>query len=151
MANEIFELPEEAKMKLAKKTFRKENSSRYRGYVCGPGSVNLEEYRFHDQSLRTAYYNMDGPKRAQSLEQLFPCPSRLHQLERRLRNGPFHTLAPNIHFYPHPIQSHRVQHRALLHQDPTGGLKVPSASNVWIRALYISRSIMINIGDLMAK
>ncbi|KAF2122980.1 2OG-Fe(II) oxygenase [Lophiotrema nucula] len=39
----------------------------------------------------------------------------------------------------------------LLHQDATGGLEVLNASGDWIPAPYIPGSIVVNIGDLMAK
>lgn len=39
----------------------------------------------------------------------------------------------------------------LLHQDPTGGLEVQNASGVWIPAPYLPGSLVVNIGDLMAR
>ena len=39
----------------------------------------------------------------------------------------------------------------LLHQDSTGGLEVREASGKWVAAPYIPGSIVVNIGDLMAK
>lgn len=39
----------------------------------------------------------------------------------------------------------------LLHQDSTGGLEVRESSGKWIAAPYIPGSIVVNIGDLMAK
>ena len=39
----------------------------------------------------------------------------------------------------------------LLHQDPTGGLEVLNASGEWISAPYIPGSMVVNIGDLMAR
>lgn len=39
----------------------------------------------------------------------------------------------------------------LLHQDPTGGLEVRNASGDWVSAPYIPGSIVLNIGDLMAR
>lgn len=39
----------------------------------------------------------------------------------------------------------------LLHQDPTGGLEVRNASGAWVPAPYIPGSIVVNIGDLMAR
>ncbi|PWY96127.1 putative iron/ascorbate oxidoreductase [Aspergillus sclerotioniger CBS 115572] len=39
----------------------------------------------------------------------------------------------------------------LLHQDPTGGLEVQNASGDWIPVPYIPGSLVVNIGDLMAK
>ena len=39
----------------------------------------------------------------------------------------------------------------LLHQDPTGGLEVLNSSGQWISAPYIPNTIVVNIGDLMAK
>ncbi len=39
----------------------------------------------------------------------------------------------------------------LLHQDPIGGLEVLNSSGQWIAAPYIPNTIVVNIGDLMAK
>lgn len=39
----------------------------------------------------------------------------------------------------------------LLHQDCTGGLEVLNAAGQWIPAPYVPGSIVVNIGDLMAK
>lgn len=39
----------------------------------------------------------------------------------------------------------------LLHQDPTGGLEVRNASGAWIPAPHVPGSIVVNIGDLMAR
>jgi isopenicillin N synthase-like dioxygenase len=39
----------------------------------------------------------------------------------------------------------------LLHQDETGGLEVLNAAGDWVAAPYVSGSIVVNIGDLMAK
>lgn len=39
----------------------------------------------------------------------------------------------------------------LLHQDPTGGLEVQNASGRWVPAPYLPGSLVVNIGDLMAR
>lgn len=39
----------------------------------------------------------------------------------------------------------------LLHQDSTGGLEVRNSNGDWIPAPYVAGSIVVNIGDLMAK
>lgn len=39
----------------------------------------------------------------------------------------------------------------LLHQDATGGLEVQDSSGKWVPAPYIPESLVVNIGDLMAK
>ncbi|RDW89518.1 hypothetical protein BP6252_01550 [Coleophoma cylindrospora] len=39
----------------------------------------------------------------------------------------------------------------LLHQDPTGGLEVLNSSGEWIAAPYVPGSVVVNIGDLMAR
>lgn len=39
----------------------------------------------------------------------------------------------------------------LLHQDQTGGLEVRNSNGEWIPAPYVPGSIVVNIGDLMAK
>ncbi|KAJ5336414.1 hypothetical protein MYU51_012179 [Penicillium brevicompactum] len=39
----------------------------------------------------------------------------------------------------------------LLHQDSTGGLEVRNSSGEWVPAPYVPESLVVNIGDLMAK
>lgn len=39
----------------------------------------------------------------------------------------------------------------LLHQDPTGGLEVENALGEWVPAPYLPGSLVVNIGDLMAR
>lgn len=39
----------------------------------------------------------------------------------------------------------------LLHQDSTGGLEVRNSTGEWVAAPYIPESLVVNIGDLMAK
>ncbi|KAJ4417533.1 hypothetical protein N0V82_006092 [Gnomoniopsis sp. IMI 355080] len=39
----------------------------------------------------------------------------------------------------------------LLHQDPTGGLEVENARGEWVAAPYLPGSLVVNIGDLMAR
>lgn len=39
----------------------------------------------------------------------------------------------------------------LLHQDATGGLEVLNAEGAWIPAPHVPGSIVVNVGDLMAK
>jgi isopenicillin N synthase-like dioxygenase len=39
----------------------------------------------------------------------------------------------------------------LLHQDSTGGLEVQDASGKWVPAPYVPESLVVNIGDLMAR
>ncbi|QSS62101.1 2OG-Fe(II) oxygenase [Histoplasma capsulatum] len=39
----------------------------------------------------------------------------------------------------------------LLHQDATGGLEVQNSDGKWVAAPYVPESIVVNIGDLMAK
>jgi isopenicillin N synthase-like dioxygenase len=39
----------------------------------------------------------------------------------------------------------------LLHQDSTGGLEVRNSSGEWVSAPYVPESLVVNIGDLMAK
>lgn len=39
----------------------------------------------------------------------------------------------------------------LLHQDATGGLEVRNSQGEWVPAPYVPGSIVVNIGDLMAK
>jgi len=39
----------------------------------------------------------------------------------------------------------------LLHQDETGGLEVRNSDGEWVPAPYVPGSIVVNIGDLMAK
>lgn len=39
----------------------------------------------------------------------------------------------------------------LLHQDPTGGLEVLNANDEWVPAPYVPGSLVVNIGDLLAR
>lgn len=39
----------------------------------------------------------------------------------------------------------------LLHQDSTGGLEVRNSSGEWVAAPYLPESLVVNIGDLMAR
>jgi isopenicillin N synthase-like dioxygenase len=39
----------------------------------------------------------------------------------------------------------------LLHQDSTGGLEVRNSTGEWVSAPYVPESLVVNIGDLMAK
>jgi isopenicillin N synthase-like dioxygenase len=39
----------------------------------------------------------------------------------------------------------------LLHQDATGGLEVLNAAGKWVAAPYVPNSLVVNMGDLMAK
>lgn len=39
----------------------------------------------------------------------------------------------------------------LLHQDPTGGLEVLNAEGAWVPAPYVPETIVVNIGDLLAR
>jgi len=39
----------------------------------------------------------------------------------------------------------------LLHQDTTGGLEVLNSEGTWVSAPYVQGSMLVNIGDLMAK
>jgi isopenicillin N synthase-like dioxygenase len=39
----------------------------------------------------------------------------------------------------------------LLHQDSTGGLEVQNSSGEWVAAPYVPESLVVNIGDLMAR
>lgn len=39
----------------------------------------------------------------------------------------------------------------ILHQDSTGGLEVLNSNGEWVAAPYIPGSVVVNIGDLMAK
>jgi isopenicillin N synthase-like dioxygenase len=63
--------------------------------------------------------------------------------------------------YP-PVPSHRHQDLictphtdsgilTLLHQDQTGGLEVQNCAGEWIPAPYVPESMVVNIGDLLAK
>jgi isopenicillin N synthase-like dioxygenase len=65
-----------------------------------------------------------------------------------------------LHYPPVPPERHQelicTPHTdsgilTLLHQDTTGGLEVLSADGAWIPAPYVQGSMLVNIGDLMAK
>lgn len=57
------------------------------------------------------------------------------------------TTAPSLCCTPHTDSGILT----LLHQDPTGGLEVLNASGAWVPAPYVPESIVVNIGDLLAR
>jgi isopenicillin N synthase-like dioxygenase len=65
-----------------------------------------------------------------------------------------------LHYPPVPAARHQelicTPHTdsgiiTLLHQDKTGGLEVLNSKGEWIAAPYVPGSVVVNIGDLMAK
>jgi isopenicillin N synthase-like dioxygenase len=68
---------------------------------------------------------------------------------------------PSVSSTPHPEPEEPVQLSCtphtdsgiltLLHQDSTGGLEVQESSGKWVPAPYLPESLVVNIGDLMAK
>lgn len=192
LCDEFFKtIPKEEKMKLAKKTFVKENENTYRGYFPPQeGADNLKEgfelgtptnkhvtpapadVKF--SLIEPNVWPSDMPEFRSSCEKLH---NELQALASRLLSLLTVSLGkPAAFFDPYltnslstlrllhypPIPSSRQQElictphtdsgiMTLLHQDPTGGLEVQNSAGEWIPAPYVPGSIVVNIGDLMAK
>ncbi|KAI9835018.1 MAG: hypothetical protein M1837_003973 [Sclerophora amabilis] len=191
LAKEVFRMEDAEKRKLAKRTFRKENSNTYRGYFPPQaGSDNLKEgfeigpptsLPQQGRSLSTKIdltepnvWPSETASFRQSSEMLY---TELQAISARLLSLVAVSLGkPPMYFsnYLHDsISTLRYLHYpamptdrrqllcctphtdsgilTLLHQDATGGLEVLNASGEWVPAPYVPGSIVVNIGDLMAK
>ncbi|KAJ5717945.1 Gibberellin 20-oxidase [Penicillium malachiteum] len=203
ISREFFALPEEEKMKLAKRSFRRDHHNTYRGYF--PTQPELANDNLKEgfemgpmQPIRTqstsssSKFNLTEPniwpdatifhKRPQ-LETLYTelqaLASKLLSLLATSLGKPADYFAPHLEdslstlrllHYP-PVAStasdsgstHSDEVKlsctphtdsgilTLLHQDSAGGLEVRNATGEWIAAPYIPGSLVVNIGDLMAK
>ncbi|KAL9580192.1 MAG: hypothetical protein Q9212_004638 [Teloschistes hypoglaucus] len=193
LARDFFQLPEAEKVRLAKKTFRKENNNTYRGFFPAQfGSDNLKEgfeIGPHEPSKipKSTEARIDlteanvwpaesiAPGFERASEKLY---DELQNLSSRLLSLLAVALGKDQAFFNHylsgSISTLRYLHypaicpRApqqelcctphtdsgiltLLHQDATGGLEVLSPDGRWVAAPYVPGSLVVNIGDLMAK
>ncbi|OJD14114.1 hypothetical protein AJ78_05515 [Emergomyces pasteurianus Ep9510] len=210
MNREFFTLPIEEKMKLAKKSFRKDHNNTYRGYFptqpdlandnlkegfeIGPQNTNP-----HKSVSNGTTNGADLPKINLSEPNVWPAPTvfpsrqKLEQLHNELQSlassllsllaislgkkedffSPYLTDSLStlrlLHYPPNdsppssgllpdsdPVKLSCTPHTdsgilTLLHQDATGGLEVQNSDGKWVAAPYIPGSIVVNIGDLMAK
>ncbi|PGH14889.1 hypothetical protein AJ79_02752 [Helicocarpus griseus UAMH5409] len=211
LCREYFALPIEEKMKLAKKSFCKDNLNTYRGYFPTQPDLatdNLKEgFEIGPPNLVPRPSTSDGdtnaPKISLSEPNVWPAPSvfpsrpKLEQLYHELQSLSSTLLSIlavslgkdadffasyltdslstlRLLHYP-PNSSMKLSTSApgekpagpkeklsctphtdsgiltLLHQDATGGLEVQDAGGNWVAAPYVPGSIVVNIGDLMAK
>ncbi|KAI9925710.1 hypothetical protein ASPWEDRAFT_29530 [Aspergillus wentii DTO 134E9] len=209
MTREFFQLPIEAKMKMAKKTFCKENRNTYRGYFPTQpteASDNLKEgfeigprnpASSVSHTSKSSKFNLSEPNvwpddpefsARPRLERLY---EELQAFASTLLSLLAMSLGKDVHFFDNYLEDSlstlRLLHYpavgssdsdassaassfdslqeaklsctphtdsgilTLLHQDATGGLQVRNASGKWVPAPYIPESLVVNIGDLMAK
>ncbi|KAJ4145598.1 hypothetical protein LMH87_004444 [Akanthomyces muscarius] len=202
MAKDFFRLPEETKMSVAKKTFRKANSNTYRGYFPvqpGADSQNLKagfelgpshrlpassrpstspfiltepncfpssaQFSSHDR-LETFYAELSSLSNtllALLASSLGKNPASFTSIMRnsvstlRLLHYPGHASdasSPSeegeeekLSCTPHTDSGLLT----LLHQDATGGLEVRNAEGAWIPAPHVPGSVVVNVGDLLAR
>ncbi|KAK2801379.1 hypothetical protein FQN50_007764 [Emmonsiellopsis sp. PD_5] len=217
LAREFFAIPDEEKMKLAKKSFQKTNQNTYRGYFPTQPDLatdNLKEgfeignpNRFPTSQSSTPINPKPNntSKLILSEPNAWPSPtffhhrSSLEQLHNELQSlsatilsllaislgkepnffSPYLTdslstlrllhYPPTTNPSPSPSPSSNstttpqdsvklscTPHTdsgilTLLHQDATGGLEVRDSAGNWVAAPYVPGSIVVNIGDLMAK
>ncbi|KAJ5683473.1 Gibberellin 20-oxidase [Penicillium macrosclerotiorum] len=206
MSREFFALPQEEKMKLAKKSFRREHKNTYRGSIplhllpklasdnlkegfeMGPATpISTQSGMSPSTKFNLAEPNVWPDKnqfRSRSkLETLYIelqiLASKLLSLLAMSLGKPANYFAPYLEdslstlrllHYP-PVASTAsgsgstkpgevnlscTPHTdsgilTLLHQDSTGGLEVRNSSGEWVAAPYVPGSLVVNIGDLMAK
>ncbi|KAL8670517.1 MAG: hypothetical protein Q9168_004951 [Polycauliona sp. 1 TL-2023] len=195
LAQEFFHLPNDEKLRLAKKSFRSNNRNTYRGFFpaqsgsdnlkegfeIGPrelgdipsGEANANEINLTEANVWPVELSARGFRR-QSEE--------LHAELQILSSKLLSLLAMALgktpsyfdHFLANSVSTLRYLHYptikppspqqelcctphtdsgilTLLHQDSTGGLEVLSPCGEWVAAPYVPGSIVVNIGDLMAK
>ncbi|KAJ5115189.1 Gibberellin 20-oxidase [Penicillium alfredii] len=204
LSREFFALPEEEKMKLAKRSFRRDHHNTYRGYFPTQpelASDNLKEgfemgpaQPIHTTSsvAPSSKFNLAEPNVWPDTS-VFPSRAKLEKLYVELQTLASQLLsllavslgksadffAPYLEdslstlrllHYPavssaasgsgtagsDEVKLSCTQHTdsgilTLLHQDSTGGLEVRNSSGEWVAAPYIPESLVVNIGDLMAK
>ncbi|RMJ24494.1 2OG-FeII oxygenase superfamily [Aspergillus sp. HF37] len=203
MAESFFALPDDEKMKLAKRSFRGANRNTYRGYfptqpdlardnlkegfeIGPPTQISTASSTTSPSSLNLAEPNVwpENPSvfpARPNLEQLYSdlqslASSILSLLARSLGKPPdfFATyLADSLStlrllHYPlvsaepvpesesDPVRLSCTPHTdsgilTLLLQDRSGGLEVRNSDGAWVPAPYVRDSLVVNIGDLMAK
>ncbi|EGC45710.1 oxidoreductase [Histoplasma capsulatum var. duboisii H88] len=212
LSMDFFSLPTNEKMKLAKRSFRKDHLNTYRGYFPTQpdlASDNLKEgFEIGPQnpmpltsaSNKTSN-NIHLPKINLSEHNIWPAPTvfpsrqKLEQLHNELQSLASTLLSLlaislgkdadffssyltdslstlRLLHYPTTSSSAHSQGQellgsgsvklsctphtdsgilTLLHQDATGGLEVQNSDGKWVAAPYVPESIVVNIGDLMAK
>lgn len=201
MAREFFSMSEAEKMKLAKKTFRKENSNTYRGYFpiqpdsaldnlkegfeMGPSETPMFPSLLADTKFNLAEPNVwpststfpSRPRAEHLYKELQSLSSTLLSLLATALGKPADFFASylvdslsTLRFLHYPRQVDQPTSSAvdgepqlrctphtdsgiltLLHQDSTGGLEILNSADEWISAPCVPGSIVVNIGDLMAK
>ncbi|KKZ61183.1 hypothetical protein EMCG_04195 [[Emmonsia] crescens] len=193
MSREFFALPIEEKMKLAKKSFRKDHNNTYRGYFptqpdlandnlkegfeIGPQNCIPEASVSNDtpDTANLPKINLSEPNIWPALA-IFPSRQKLEQLHNELQSlastlcsllaislgkeadffssyltDSLSTLRL-LHYPSSPCTPHTDSGiLTLLHQDATGGLEVQNSDGNWVAAPYVPGSVVVNIGDLMAK
>ncbi|KAL8958055.1 MAG: hypothetical protein Q9193_004814 [Seirophora villosa] len=193
LAKRLFHLPQPEKLRLAKKSFQRNNTNTYRGYFpIQAGSDNLKEgFEVGPANLPIA---PDWTRRKIDLTEgnIWPPEStspglrgdteklykELQHLSSTLLSLSAVALGKEASYFDHylhrSISTLRYLHYpaidpsfpqqelcctphtdsgilTLLHQDSTGGLDVLSPDGRWIAAPYVPGSLIVNIGDLMAK
>ncbi|KAL8935545.1 MAG: hypothetical protein Q9216_005370 [Gyalolechia sp. 2 TL-2023] len=193
LAKDFFQIPQAEKLRLAKKTFERNNKNTYRGYFpAQTGSDNLKEGfevgplvsptapEWARRKVDLTEVNVWPPEPLASglrkdTEQLY---TELQDLSSRLLSLLAMALGKEPSYFDHylkgSISTLRYLHYpainppspqqelcctphtdsgilTLLHQDATGGLEVLSPDGRWIAAPYVPQSIVVNIGDLMAR
>ena len=197
LTRSFFQIDEQEKTRLAKKTFVKRNANTYRGYFpTQPGQQdNLKEGFEIGAATATKPHRDPAQKFDLSEPNVWPrsdafasTRSRLETLHTELQTLSATLLSllavslgkPADHFAPYltsSLSTLRLLHYpkqpatsvdagdiklcctphtdsgilTLLHQDSTGGLEVLNAEQQWVAAPYVPNSIVVNIGDLMAK
>ncbi|GFF12054.1 clavaminate synthase-like protein [Aspergillus terreus] len=204
MAREFFLLPEEQKMKLAKRSFQPENENTYRGYFPTQPSKNTDNLKegFEIGPPHSSFPRTPQPQSQSKIvlsepnvwPDVFPTRESLEKLHRELQSLAstlLSLLALSLDkpadffasFLTNSLSTLRLLHYpivhdsadttdsddgestvqlsctphtdsgilTLLHQDATGGLEVRDGSRRWVAASYIPGSIVVNIGDLMAR
>lgn len=197
IARDFFGLDPVEKMKLAKKTFVRQNNNTYRGYFPPqPGQMdNLKEgFEVGPRDIPHRSNHAGARKFDLAESNVWPDVNvfhggrakmeKLHAELQSLSSMLLSLLAVSLDKPPdffssylfdslstlrllhYPPQAEAVQDgeiklcctphtdsgiMTLLHQDRTGGLEVLNASGDWIAAPYVSGSIVVNIGDLLAK
>ncbi|KAJ6131646.1 Gibberellin 20-oxidase [Penicillium sp. IBT 18751x] len=203
MSKEFFSLPQEEKMRLAKRSFRPDHANTYRGYFPTQpelASDNLKEgfemgpaepIRTKSTVSSSSKFDLAEPNVWPEVDKL-PARPKLETLYIELQSLASKLLSllavslgkPADYFAPYltdslstlrllhypPVASAVSESGAdtseaklsctphtdsgiltLLHQDSTGGLEVRNSSGEWVPAPYIPESLVVNIGDLMAK
>ena len=198
LSGDFFKIDDEAKMRLAKKSFVKSNRNTYRGYFppqpgqldnlkegfevgpptaprATPGLAEMFDLSEPNVWPRESTFSNGRARLEKLYEELQSLSSTLLSLLAVSLDKPANFFSDYLedsvstlrllHYPPQP-SVHRpgpgevklccTPHTdsgilTLLHQDPTGGLEVLNVSGEWIAAPYVPNSLVVNIGDLLAK